>query len=524
LTYFDEGYNQHLVREGDQIPTESIDVSKKLSSAEINDMIPDGGIDLKKGSFKNLVDNEDIQTSNFVTGSAGWQIKGNGDAEFNNITARGTINATAGSFTGDLTLGDGTTTSGRLTLSHFDGGGDTYIAGGSFTASAWTAQNGFIIGIDDSDSDKFKAYFGDSTTGFQLDWNVTTANTLTVNGSTIANDSEFGDGSDGDVTLVGTTTLTSDMFYNNLDINGNILNTAGYRVFVNGTLSGTGTIRNNGVDGGNGGVGDSSSVGGTASGGLAGTAGTAASGVTVPPGIAGVAGGVGGDSDSTTGGDAGAGAGNGTGQVKCINNNNGKDGGAGGAGGAGSGTNGAGGAKGTGGTKSGTILNKINNSISAYLLSDHIGGLTNFTVSPSAGGSGGGGGGANGGGKSGGAGGGGGGSGSHSGISWVAARNITFTGVFEAIGGDGGNGGIGGAGTDSGLGGGGGGGAGSGGNGGLVLIKTSASTITYTTDITGGAAGTIGSGGAGGGGAGVAGTNGDTGAAGADGRVITLTI
>lgn len=54
----------------------------------------------------------------------------------------------------------------------------------------------------------------------------------------------FGDGSDGDVTIAANTTLTRDMFYNNLTVNATFtLNTAGYRVFVKGTLTNNGTIR-----------------------------------------------------------------------------------------------------------------------------------------------------------------------------------------------------------------------------------------------------------------------------------------
>lgn len=62
--------------------------------------------------------------------------------------------------------------------------------------------------------------------------------------------SNFGDGSDGDVTLgAGTTTLARDMYYNNLTIpNGSTLATANYRVFVKGTFTNNGTVSNNGTD------------------------------------------------------------------------------------------------------------------------------------------------------------------------------------------------------------------------------------------------------------------------------------
>lgn len=60
-----------------------------------------------------------------------------------------------------------------------------------------------------------------------------------------APDSVYGTGSDGSVTISANTTLTSDKFYYNLNIDSNVvLNTAGYRVFVKNllTLSSNSTI------------------------------------------------------------------------------------------------------------------------------------------------------------------------------------------------------------------------------------------------------------------------------------------
>lgn len=54
-------------------------------------------------------------------------------------------------------------------------------------------------------------------------------------------DIEIGSGVDGDVTISTATTLTRDMYYNNLTVNST-LTTDGYRIFVKGTLSGNGTI------------------------------------------------------------------------------------------------------------------------------------------------------------------------------------------------------------------------------------------------------------------------------------------
>src|SRR3990167_11397550 len=87
----------------------------------------------------------------------------------------------------------------------------------------------------------------------------------------LASTNSFGDGSDGDVTITsGTTTLTRDMFYNNLVINsGAILVTASFRVFVKGTLTNNGIIKNNGNAGGNGGTGVTSTQGAGGSAGAA---------------------------------------------------------------------------------------------------------------------------------------------------------------------------------------------------------------------------------------------------------------
>ncbi|EFA1899429.1 DUF1983 domain-containing protein [Escherichia coli] len=43
---------------------------------------------------------QQIQSSNYVSGSAGWMINKNGNAEFNNVTVRGTVFASSGEFSG----------------------------------------------------------------------------------------------------------------------------------------------------------------------------------------------------------------------------------------------------------------------------------------------------------------------------------------------------------------------------------------------------------------------------------------
>jgi hypothetical protein len=89
-----------------------------------------------------------------------------------------------------------------------------------------------------------------------------------------ASNTDFGDGSDGTVTLgAGTTTLARDMYYQDLNIPaGAILASAGYRIFVNGTLTIAGLVDNSGLAG-------SASVG--TAGGIGGAGGPGGS---LPPG------------------------------------------------------------------------------------------------------------------------------------------------------------------------------------------------------------------------------------------------
>lgn len=238
----------------------------------------------------------------------------------------------------------------------------------------------------------------------------------------------YGDGRDGAVTISGTTTLTGDAYYSDLTVTGT-LNTANYRVFVSGTLSGNGTIACNGTTVGNasaGGNSVASAIFGTSGGGSAGATGSAT-------------------------------------QASALTN---KLGGEGGKGGNGTGAN-AGGA-----AQTGTNLAAIagGTGIVADPLSVRSGQTIGSATSRLAGGVGGSGGGGDG--TFGGAGGGGG-----AGIVYVCARSATFTGSIEA------NGGNGGSRTNGNVGGGGGGG------GGVVIVVTGSTTQTFTTSVAGGTGG-----------------------------------
>jgi hypothetical protein len=316
--------------------------------------------------------------------------------------------------------------------------------------------------------------------------------------ATVATDQNyiFGDGSDGDVTLgAGTTNLSRDMFYNDLTVpSGAALRTAGYRVFVRGTLTLEGQIRNNGFNGGNGGN-AAATIGNTPGG----TAGTRAASAVLPGGTAGGVGGSGtgvstaGTSTSATSwpfrGNGGAGGSSGAGNGSVGSNGVGT-GTAGGPGGGGGGGGGAGtpGSAGSGGgnivaatAADGTLI-----AFPQFITGRGLGGTGVLELGT---GGGGGGGGFNTGGTTQANGGGGGGSG---GMVVVCAYEIVVvgSGAVAAVGGNGGNGGTGTGSSQANAGGGGGGG---GGSGGLVVVVIGRGSFPPTI-VTGGTGGDGGAG------------------------------
>jgi len=283
----------------------------------------------------------------------------------------------------------------------------------------------------------------------------------------------FGDGSDGNVTIAAPTTLTRDMYYNDLTVTST-LTTDGYKIFVKGTLSGAGTI-----DWGTANVGGVGAAGGSAAApGAGGTAG-AASGSGQFVSVAGQTG--------TSGGNPGGVGTAGTAKTSSLGGN----GSAGGAGGNGGGAGGAAGAASVN-TKVGVFAN-----LSIFGIDFKKDGT--FIPYQAAAGSG-----SGGGGNSGGTGfgaGGGGGSGATGGTVFIAAYIWAGTFTIKSQGGAGGNGGT------SYLAGSGGGGGGAGGRGGSTFVIYKTKTWSGSYNITGGAAGTGGAGT----GAGVTGTAGSSG-------------
>ncbi|HBB0685289.1 TPA: DUF1983 domain-containing protein [Escherichia coli] len=57
---------------------------------------------IQDGTIENAKIGNYIQSNNYVAGSAGWKLNKAGDAEFNNVTVRGIVYASGGSFTGEI--------------------------------------------------------------------------------------------------------------------------------------------------------------------------------------------------------------------------------------------------------------------------------------------------------------------------------------------------------------------------------------------------------------------------------------
>ncbi|EOA5552526.1 DUF1983 domain-containing protein [Escherichia coli] len=55
-----------------------------------------------EGWIQNAMIGNYIQSNNYAAGSAGWKLNKAGDAEFNNVTVRGVVYASGGSFTGEI--------------------------------------------------------------------------------------------------------------------------------------------------------------------------------------------------------------------------------------------------------------------------------------------------------------------------------------------------------------------------------------------------------------------------------------
>jgi len=297
-------------------------------------------------------------------------------------------------------------------------------------------------------------------------------------------DNYFGDGNDGDVIIATDTSLSADMFYNNLTINNGItLNPNGYRIFVRGTTTfiGTGKIARNGNNGGGADIK---------------TGGAALADGTIKGALAGGNGGSGGEYSG--GGSSGYDGVAGTNSTS-IANLAGKKGGNGGDGSDGVKVGGTGGAGGTTTGENATFENQERIILTTVTLDTEneqrisrlaiIKGVSSGETLSATASSGGGGGGATDGNES--VAGNGGGAGGNGGIVYLASsiiNTVAGNNFIEAKGGNGANGGDASDSTPRTSAGGGGGGAG--GNGGLVILIYNFLVGTGTISITGGAGGT----------------------------------
>ena len=337
-----------------------------------------------------------------------------------------------------------------------------------------------------------------AATGTNTTQIATTAFVQTTNlNSAIPQVQMFGDGGEGAVTITAATALNDDKFYSSLTISGaGSINTAGFRVFVNGTLdltaAGANAIHNPGSD-----------AAATIS--SAGTPGRVGLGATVS-GAGSAQTGVAQGATGVVGGSTNAAGTNGATPTAFTTSVLGySSGGLGGAGGAGGTAVGAGGSGGAGQANTnvpstmyyrGLTLGALDQNNTASMLARHTfttAGATTFvlTYGGKNGGSGGGGGGYGGGsGSASGSGGGGGGN------VFVFAKTVSVGGSTNAaaIAAKGGNGGAGGS---NGFSGGSGGGGGGGGGGYIYLVCNSISgSATFITAAggTGGTGGTTSSG------------------------------
>lgn len=457
--------------------------------------IPVSESNIKNSPNGSVLIGNTFESSNFLPGStgAGWKLDSNGNLEANDGSFRGDISGATGTFTGNVTVDSIDIGGDDATSCHIDTDGNFWL--GASIANKLTAPARI-------NNDGEAVFEGVTTLGDGSDDTKTIkwdASTLEVNGSVISNNPLYGDGSDGDVVISGGTTLTADMYYDDLTVNVGIsLNAGGYRIFVKGILTNNGTIHRDGIDGGIGGAGGDGQVGSSGSRGTPGTGATALADGYLSGGVAGTNGGQGGSGSTipSNGEDGFAGV-NGA-NVSNTLGNNGIQGGRGGDGGEGVGSGNAGsgafgGSAGTA-TASGT---RPGNAIIAIPMLDFSTPATPAKYATAAGSSGAGGGaGGSGSGGYGGSGGGGGGSATPGGVLFISARKIinSATGTISANGGIGGTGGIGGdAFGDSG---GGGGGAGGGsGSGGVLLYIYNKLSNSGTIEAVGGTAGQGGAGG-----------------------------
>jgi hypothetical protein len=364
---------------------------------------------------------------------------------------------------GILLQGDDTHQSG-LTVS-----GVAYASNTPGLISNAAGTDVFVVGIAKTATN---LYFAPR---FNLQLNTNQFNALAGNSGTpsasnpfvtVQGLSYYGSGADGAVTIASgnTVTLTRDMFYTTLVVNGT-LNTGGFRIFCTVSISGTGLIMS--PTGNAGAAGVSTSTGASGAGGAGATAFTTGS----FRNTAGAAGGIGG---AQSGGSQGSGGSNGVGATLASSSSSGASGGNGAEQGSQGGTPTTN-YGGTGGSVSNVTAAIGNLAFQTINFVDFVVGVLTGITAPGAGGGGGG----NGYNNPYYTGGGGGGGGGASGVLvFIAAPIWAGSFTIQAFGGAGG---IGGSGQYQSA-----GGSGGGGKGGDSIVLYNTKTWTGTYALTGG--------------------------------------
>jgi len=118
--YVIDEYEADPSRQQIRLPIDSTSLAiLRKSLGVVNNTTPQGGVILPTSSLVNGIVSGYVKSDNYVTGSTGWSIKGDGSAEFSNVTVRGYVAATSGTIGGftinTTSLSAGSTTS-RITL------------------------------------------------------------------------------------------------------------------------------------------------------------------------------------------------------------------------------------------------------------------------------------------------------------------------------------------------------------------------------------------------------------------------
>lgn len=130
----------------------------QITNAKIANLAVDNAkiadLSVAKLTAGNIATGQYIRSSNYVSGTSGFNIDASGAAQFNNVTVRGTVYASAGTFAGSLSAATGTF-SGALSAATGSFAGSLSAATGSFSGDV-TAST-FATTPDATGTTQFRA-------------------------------------------------------------------------------------------------------------------------------------------------------------------------------------------------------------------------------------------------------------------------------------------------------------------------------------------------------------------------------